>query len=173
MKKALIVVDFQNDFVNGSLGFEGAEKLDNKICDRITEYREQNADVIFTFDTHDNDFLNTYEGKSLPVPHCIRGSDGWNLYGKTAGMLNSSSLGFEKSSFGSLDFAGYLKSKKYESIMLVGLVSNICVISNAVLAKAALPEAEIIVDSSCTDSNDKELNQKALDVMAGMQIKII
>ena len=81
MKKALIVVDYQNDFVNGALGFEGAEKLDDIICEKIQQYRKEGGHIIFTFDTHEANYLNTMEGKNLPVEHCIKGTEGHKLYG--------------------------------------------------------------------------------------------
>lgn len=170
MKKLLIVVDYQNDFVNGSLGFNGAEKLENKIIEKISEYKDN--DVIYTLDTHNENYMDTMEGKNLPVKHCIKNSEGWNLYGRLKDLLKDNQC-FEKETFGSTKLFDYLLNNNYESIELVGLVSNICVISNAIIAKTALPEAEIIVDASCTASFDDSLNQKALDVMEGLQIKII
>lgn len=173
MKKILIVVDFQNDFVTGSLGFEKAVALEEAICNKIEQYQKNNDEVVFTFDTHGQDYLKTQEGKHLPVPHCIKNSEGWYLYGKIATLCQQDHKCFNKETFGSMELAEYLKKNKYEWIELIGVVSNICVISNAVLAKAAVPEAEIIVDASCTASFDESLHQKALDVMKGMHIKII
>ena len=170
MKKLLIVVDFQNDFVNGSLGFDGAEKLENKIIQKISKYKDNN--IIYTLDTHYENYMNTMEGKNLPVMHCIKNSEGWNLYGKLKDLLKDHQC-FEKETFGSTKLFEYLIKNNYDSIELVGLVSNICIISNAIIAKTALPEAEIIVDASCTASFDDILNEKALDVMEGLQIKII
>ncbi len=173
MKKALIVVDFQNDFVSGTLGFEKARGLEDKIADKIREYRKGNNDIIFTFDTHFEDYLSTHEGKNLPVKHCIKDTDGWELFGKIRSMKIPEDKSFEKSTFGSLELAKYLEIKVYDKIELVGLVSNICVISNAVLAKSALPEAEIIVDAQCTASYDESMNEKVLDIMSGLQINVI
>lgn len=173
MKKLLAVIDFQKDFVNGALGFEGAEKLDEKISEKIEEYLKDKNDIIFTFDTHYENYPETMEGKNLPVPHCIKGKEGFKLFGKTGKYLSCAEKVFEKPTFGSIEFGKWLEGKDYQSIELVGLVSNICVVSNAVIAKASLPESEIIVDASCTDSYDKELHKKVLDVMEGMQIKVI
>jgi nicotinamidase-related amidase len=169
MKKLLIVVDYQNDFVNGALGFPEAELLDEKICAKIDEY--ENDEIIYTLDTHFDNYSSTQEGKNLPVPHCIKGTNGHELYGKTKEKLSGKRF-FEKNTFPSLSLGEYLKTQEYSSIELVGLVSNICVLSNAVIAKAACPEAEIIVDSSLTAGADKELHQKALDVMHGLQITV-
>ncbi len=173
MNKLLLIIDFQNDFVDGSLGFDGAEKLDSVIAEKIMFYRENNWDVAFTFDTHNEDYLSTLEGKNLPVEHCIKGTFGHNLYGKCATLIQPNDKLFFKPTFGSGELYEYLKDKDYEEIEIVGLVSNICVISNAIISKTALPEASIIVDAACTDSFDKILNEKALDVMEGLQIKVL
>lgn len=173
MKKLLIVVDYQNDFVNGSLGFKKAEELEEKIAEKINQYRKENGEIIFTLDTHGKDYSETQEGKLLPVPHCIKGTKGHELYGKVASLKKETDLAIEKPTFGSVELFEYLKGKKYESVELVGLVSNICVISNAVIAKTALPETTVIVDASCTASNDDRLNEEVLDVMETLQIKII
>lgn len=171
--KCLIVVDYQVDFVKGTLGFEGAEKLDSVISGKIDKYRYDGGEVIFTFDTHSEDYLQTNEGRHLPVEHCIKGTDGHKLFGKTAEKLSEKDNCFYKPSFGSAELFEYLKNKNYKSIELCGLVSNICVISNAILAKTACPEAEIIVDSDATASNDKNLNTAAFDVMRSLQIEVI
>ncbi|HEX3027346.1 MAG TPA: isochorismatase family cysteine hydrolase [Clostridia bacterium] len=173
MKKALIVVDYQKDFVIGSLGFPKAEALDETIAAKIQEYRSSGDDIIVTLDTHTEDYLETQEGKSLSVIHCVRGTAGWDLFGETAKQIRETDRKFEKGTFGSLALAEHLKRQGYEQVELVGVVSNICVISNAVLAKAALPESLIIVDAACTASNDDIMNEKALDVMEGIQIKVI
>ncbi len=170
MKKLLIVVDFQKDFVDGSLGFPGAEALEERIAEKIREYADD--DIIYTLDTHGNDYMNTLEGRRLPVPHCIKGTEGHGLYGE-AGELLKDKICFEKNTFPSLEMGKYLEGKDYDSIELCGLVSNICVLSNAVIAKAACPEADIIVSSSLTASADGDLHQKALDVMRGMQITVV
>ena len=173
MKKALIVVDYQKDFVTGSLGFSKAETLDRAIAAKIREYRSSDGDVLVTFDTHEKNYLETQEGRNLPVVHCVRGTDGWNLFGETAGQIEKTDRRFEKNTFGSLALAEYLKEQGYEQVELVGVVSNICVISNAVLAKAALPESQIVVDAACTASGDEKMNEKALDVMEGLQIRVV
>ncbi len=170
MKKLLIVVDYQNDFVSGSLGFDGAMDLENGICAKIDEY--ENDEIIYTLDTHGEDYMSTQEGKNLPVPHCIKGTKGHELYGKVKKMLAGKKF-FEKNTFPSMDMGKFLEGKAYDKIELCGLVSSICVISNAVIAKAACPEAEIIVNSALTAGADLELHQKALDVMRGLQITVL
>jgi nicotinamidase-related amidase len=178
VKNILIVVDYQNDFVNGALGFAGAEKLDKGIAYTINEYIDNDDIVIATFDTHDAFYLDSQEGKKLPVKHCIMGEDGWQLFGDTGRLCynNKSVKNIYKPTFGSAELCDMLrklsKETKIGSVTLVGLVTNMCVISNAIIAKAALPESEIIVKKYLVDSFDKELHQKALDVMASMQITI-
>ena len=174
MKKLLVVVDYQNDFVDGALGFPGAEKLDALICKKIAQYRaDDDSDIIFTLDTHGKNYLSTQEGRNLPTPHCIAGTHGWELYGKTGEMYMDEDTVIEKPAFGSLELMDIADENAYEQIELVGLVSNICVLSNAVLLKTALPEAEIIVDAACTASFDPALHEKCLDVLEGIQIKVI
>lgn len=171
-KELLIVVDYQKDFVDGSLGFEQAVTLEQPIYDKILAYKERGQDVIFTLDTHGQNYLDTREGEGLPFMHCLRESDGWQLYGKVAALCDASTRCFEKSTFGSLELAQYLREEGYERIELVGVVTNICVISNAILAQAALPQAYIFVDASCCASNDPAMHDKALDVMVGLQMQI-
>lgn len=173
MKKLLVVVDYQNDFVNGSLGFDGAEKIEEPIARKINEYRKTGGDVAFTIDTHSNDYLNTAEGKALPIIHCLKNSSGWELYGKTAQLKQVEDHCFYKHSYGSAELFKYLRFSNYDKVELVGVVTNICVLVNAVLAKTALPEAEIVVDSSCVAGNDDRLCRAALEVMQGLQIKIV
>lgn len=173
MKNLLLVIDFQKDFVDGALGFENACKLDEKIASKIKSYRKNNDDIIFTFDTHEDNYLDTFEGKNLPVKHCIKGSEGWKLYGETGTLIQDSDRAFLKPTFGSYELLEYLKNTNYEKIEIVGLVTNVCVISNAIIVKTAQPETPIVVDASCVSSYDSELHNKTLDVMEGLQISII
>lgn len=170
MKKLLLIVDFQNDFVDGALGFDGALDVVEPIYDKIAEYKSKGDDIIFTRDTHDDNYLNTQEGKNLPVPHCIKGTHGWEIYGEANDPDN---VVFDKGAFGSLELGQYLVGKDYDVVELGGLVSNICIISTAVIVKSALPEALIVVDERLTDSYDKVLHQASLEVMEGFQIKVI
>ena len=114
MKKLLIVVDYQKDFVNGSLGFKEAEDLDEYLASLIDQ-----DDVIFTFDTHQNNYLETQEGKNLPIEHCIKNSDGWELYGKVNTAKKEYDICIEKTTFGSLELGNYLKGKVYSQNMLI------------------------------------------------------
>lgn len=180
-KKVLVVVDYQKDFVDGALGFESAKNLDEGITALMKEYAEdENGLIICTFDTHGEDYLDTQEGKKLPVEHCIACTDGWSLYGEAEMveiMYPMKCTRIKKPTFGSMELGrrlGIINDYQggIESITFVGVVTNMCVISNAVIAKAACPEAEIIIKKDLVDSFDKELHQKALDVMASMQMTI-
>ncbi|NLW89227.1 MAG: cysteine hydrolase [Clostridiaceae bacterium] len=172
MTKLLIVVDYQKDFVDGALGFPGAERLHEPICAKIEEYKRNQDVVVFTKDTHHTEYLSTREGRHLPVVHCVRGTMGHELYGRLE-ELSRGCMVFEKYTFGSDILFDYLRSSGFSEIELVGLVSNICVLSNAILAQTALPEAMITVNASLTDSYDKDLNAKTLDVLEGLQVRVI
>ena len=172
MKRLLIVVDYQVDFVNGALGFPEAVLLEGKIAEKIRAYRAASNDVAFTFDTHGANYLATQEGKQLPVPHCVHESAGWELFGEIKELALPKDRRFLKPCFGSAELFDFLRGSEYDTIELVGVVTNICVISNAVLAKTALPEAEIIVDAFCCAGNNTTLHEKALDVMESFQISV-
>ena len=154
MPRYLFVIDYQNDFVDGALGFPGAEKLDERIAAKVRQYGK--GRVLFTRDTHFENYLDTREGKNLPVKHCIKGSFGWEVYGETAKALREvEAPGIDKLVFG-MDVTdpatAAVLPRSADEIELVGLVSNICVVSNAVVLQSKYPEATIIVDAACTDS---------------------
>lgn len=174
MENYLFVIDYQKDFVDGALGFPGAEKLDEPIAEKIRSYGK--GRVFFTRDTHFEDYLTTREGKNLPVPHCLKGSDGWQVYGQTRQALEEvEAVAIDKLSFGidvSDPAVAALLPETAQRIELVGLVSNICLVSNAVVLQSKYPQATIAVDARYTDSFDKALNEKVLDVMAGFQVEV-
>lgn len=172
MKRLLLVIDYQNDFVSGALGFPGAEALDGLIAEKIREYRNTGGDIAFTMDTHDPSYSSTQEGRKLPVPHCFAGTSGWQLYGETAKAADPKDSYFSKPTFPSLDLANWIKTQDYDQVELCGLVSYICVLSNAIMVKAALPEAELVVDARCTAGPDKGLTDKALDMMACVHVTL-
>ena len=175
MNRYLFVIDYQNDFVDGALGFPGAEKLDAKIAAKVREYGK--GHVLFTRDTHFENYLETREGKNLPVKHCIKGSFGWEVYGETAKALREvEASAIDKLVFGmdvTAPATAAILPESADEIELVGLVSNICVVSNAVVLQNKYPEATIFVDASCTDSFDKVLHEKVLDVLEGFQVKVV
>ena len=174
MGRLLVVVDMQNDFVDGALGFEGADGIISGIADKINEYKASGDEVVYTLDTHHENYSDTQEGKNLPVPHCIEGTEGYDLVPALKDIL-SDCKAFKKPVFGSMELGNYIgkNASRYDSIELCGLVSNICVISNAVIAKAAAPEAQIIVNRALTDSFDKKLNDETFDIMKGIQITVL
>ena len=175
MNRYLFVIDYQNDFVDGALGFPGAETLDAGIAAKVRAYGE--GHVLFTRDTHFENYLETREGKLLPVPHCLKGTQGWELYGETArACAEVNAPAIDKLVFG-MDVtdpatAAVLPASADE-IELVGLVSNICVISNACVLQAKYPEARIIVDAKLTASMDAAMHEKVLDVLECFQVKVI
>ena len=175
MNRYLFVIDYQNDFVDGALGFPDAEKLDEKIAAKVRAYGK--GHVLFTRDTHFENYLTTREGRNLPVEHCIRGSHGWEVYGETAKALAEvEAPAIDKLVFGmevSAPAIAAVLPEAADEIELVGLVSNICVVSNAVVLQSKYPEATILVDAACTDSFDKSLHEKVLDVLSGFQVKVI
>ena len=175
MTRYLFVIDYQNDFVDGALGFPGAELLDEKISAKVRAYGKDH--VLFTRDTHFENYLTTREGKNLPVEHCIKGTHGWQVYGETAKALAEvEAKAIDKLVFG-MDVTdpatAAVLPETADEIELVGLVSNICVVSNAVVLQSKYPEASIIVDASCTDSFDKSLHEKVLDVLSSFQVTVI
>ena len=158
MQKVLVVVDMQNDFIDGALGTKEAVAIVPGVKEKIENF---DGVVLFTRDTHETYYLDTQEGQKLPVPHCIRDTEGWPI---------------DKETFGSTDLAGELvamnEDNEIESITFVGLCTDICVISNALLAKASLPEVPIIVDAKCCAGVTPESHENALKAMEACQIQI-
>lgn len=175
MDRYLFVIDYQNDFVDGALGFPGAQLLDQRIAAKVREYGE--GRVIFTRDTHFDNYLDTREGRHLPIVHCVKGTPGWELYGETAtACAEVKARAIDKRVFG-MDVTdpatAAVLPEKADRIELVGLVSSICVVSNACVLQARYPEAQLIVDASCTAGLSAEMNEKVLDVMENIQIQVI
>lgn len=170
MKKALVVVDFQNDFIDGALGFKKAQTLKERILKLVSEFR---GDLLFTFDTHEKNYLNTKEGRNLPVPHCIKGENGWQMSAEFTPFLQKASGVFEKSTFGSLDLAEFLKAQNYEQVEFCGLVSHICVFHNIILAFNALPNAKLILHQNATASFDENLQNHAFELLKAFWVEIV
>ncbi|MCQ2598720.1 MAG: cysteine hydrolase [Treponema sp.] len=169
--KLLIVVDMQNDFIDAALGTKEAVAIVPAVAKKIAEYREAGNQVIFTRDTHQKNYMETQEGKNLPVMHCIEGTDGWQI---SKELEVGESKIFNKPSFGSMELADYVASlNDIEEIELIGLCTGICVISNAFILKAKLPEVKITVDSSCCACVTPESHQTALNAMKLCQINVI
>ena len=169
--KILCVIDMQNDFIDGALGTKEAEAIVQNVKEKIELYRKNGDTVIFTRDTHTEDYMNTQEGRKLPVPHCIKGSNGWEI---SALLDTEGSVIIDKPTFGSYELSDYIASlTDVEEIEFVGLCTDICVISNAMLLKARLTEAPITVDSSCCAGVTPESHLNALSAMKMCQIEII
>lgn len=178
--KILIVVDMQNDFIDGALGTTEAVAIVDRVAEKIQAARkEEGSFVWFTRDTHEENYPETQEGRKLPVKHCIRGTHGWEISSK---LDVADSIIIDKPTFGSLELAGRLLELDglmamdpvgLESVELVGLCTDICVISNAMLVKAALPELTVTVDATCCAGVTPESHANALSAMKMCQINII
>ncbi len=169
----LIVVDMQNDFIDGVLGTKEAVAILPAVKERIKNF---DGRVLFTRDTHEADYLSTQEGQNLPVEHCIKGTDGWQINAGLDALRKEEPI--DKPVFGSVALGQLLKAydtyeEKIESITLVGVCTDICVISNAMLIKSFLPEAPIFVDAACCAGVTPESHERALDAMAVCQIKVL
>ena len=177
--KALIVIDMQNDFVTGSLGSEAAQKIVPNVLAKVKEYCNNKQMIYLTYDTHRKDYLETEEGKNLPIPHCIEHTDGHKLIKELYDQLNDYSITlsdwFVKPTFGSVDLGEHLHhhSDNLESIEIIGLCTDICVVSNALLIKAFCPNIPIYVDASCCAGTSKEAHDAAIKTMKSCQIHIL
>lgn len=172
--KYLIVVDMQKDFVTGSLGTEEAKVILPKVIEKVKNY---NGKIIFTKDTHTADYFSTQEGRNLPVKHCIMNEEGWNLEDGLEDIVHAAQWKtYNKQTFGSVELAADLKQENdkepIEEIELCGLCTDICVISNALLLKAFMPEVPVYVDAACCAGVTPESHKNALKAMKMCQIYI-
>lgn len=172
MKTGLIVVDMQNDFIAGSLGTMEAQAVVPAVCARIRRAAEAGEWIACTMDTHEEDYLFTQEGSKLPVAHCIRHTRGWELHPDVAAALPAGVPSFCKETFGSMALAAALP-QELEAVELIGLCTDICVISNALLLKAARPELRISVNAACCAGVTPKSHQTALEAMGPCQIDIV
>ena len=171
MKKYLVVVDMQNDFIDGALGTSEAQGIVGAVRDVINGF---DGNIIFTRDTHTSDYMSTREGRHLPVPHCIKDTHGWQI---TDELSTDGALIIDKPTFGSVELAEYLTNENevdsISSVTLVGLCTDICVISNAMLIKAALPETDVcVVEKACAGVTPNS-HENAISAMKMCQITII
>ena len=172
MRKILIVIDMQNDFIDAALGTKEAEAIVDAVKKKIWTYPAK--DIIATMDTHGENYMETQEGKYLPVPHCIKGSEGWKIRPDIAELLKGAKI-YEKPTFGSTALAADMKAlseKEDIELELIGLCTDICVVSNALLLKAAMPEVKISVDPSCCAGVTPEKHMAALETMRSCQIQV-
>ena len=170
MKKLLIVVDMQNDFVTGALGSAQAAEILPGVNAKIRQYRQNGGEIIFTRDTHGDDYLTTQEGRCLPVVHCLKGSWGHSL---AEGLDCSGCEVFDKPHFGSLELAALAAKGKYDEIELCGVCTDICVVSNALILKAQLPETTITVDAACCAGVSIQSHNAALLTMKMCQVNVV
>lgn len=166
MKKTLIVVDMQNDFIDMALGTKEAVAIVPKVKEKIREYSQNGDEIIFTRDTHFEDYLDTTEGKNLPVEHCIKGTKGWEI---ADGLYVEGSKIIDKPNFGWPNW----NEEKLERVELIGLCTDICVVSNALIIKAMFPDAEVKVDSACCAGVTRESHKSALKTMQMCQVQIV
>ncbi len=174
MKRFLVVVDMQKDFVDGALGTKEAVSIVENVVNKIISFE---GELFVTYDTHFENYMDSAEGKKLPVPHCVKGTEGWQLNESVAKALDGKVYtAVEKITFGSTELPKLIKAaagNENFSVELIGLCTDICVVSNALLLKAHFPEAEISVDSSCCAGVTPESHQAALTTMGFCQINVL
>lgn len=163
--KTLIVVDMQNDFIDGSLGTKEAQAIVPNVKKKIQEYQNRGDEIIFTRDTHQSDYLDTPEGKKLPVVHCIEGTKGWQI---ADGLEAEGCTYIDKPTFGWTHW----NERTFQEIEMVGLCTDICVVSNALILKATFPSVEITVDASCCAGVTPQTHLAALETMKMCQILV-
>ena len=171
MSRALIVVDVQNDFVTGALGSKDAQAVIPAIKEKIKQYEDAGDEIVFTKDLHNDDYLNTSEGKKLPIKHCITGTDGAKI---VDGLLTGDHWIIVKHTFGNPDWDSDLEAiGDLNNIEIIGLDTDICVVTNALIIKTLRPEIEVTVDASCCAGSTPEKHKAALEVMKSCQINVI
>jgi len=166
MKKTLIVVDMQNDFIDMALGTKEAVAIVPAVKAKIEEYVKKGDEIIFTRDTHQKNYLDTPEGRKLPVPHCIQGTKGWEI---ADGLYVEGCKIIDKPNFGWPNW----KDEILEDVELIGLCTDICVVSNALIIKATFPDAKVAVDKNCCAGVTPDTHNAALSTMQMCQIEII
>lgn len=166
MKKTLIVVDMQKDFIDGALGTKEAVAIVENVRKKIAKYQANGDEIIFTRDTHQPNYLETNEGKHLPVEHCIEGTEGWQI---GEGLEVEGAIYIDKPSFGFMNWKDY----DLEEVEIVGLCTDICVVSNALIIKATYPEIRVSVDASCCAGVTPESHEAALTTMKMCQVEVI
>ena len=164
--KTLLVIDMQNDFIDGSLGTKEAVAIVDKVKAKIEEYRANGDRVIFTRDTHHENYMDTNEGKHLPVVHCIEGTEGWQI---REGLAFDGAEIIDKPSFGYANWKTY----DFEEVEIIGLCTDICVVSNALIIKALFPEIRVCVDPACCAGVTPESHEAAIKTMQMCQVEIL
>ena len=170
-KRLLVVVDMQNDFISGTLGSDAAKNAIPAVAELISREKQAGAEIVFTQDTHGKNYLFTREGKYLPVPHCLRGSEGWEIVPELAPYADGART-FEKYEFGSIALADYARKGRYREIILCGVCTDICVVSNAILLKTFCTEAEVKVISAACAGTSAENHAAALRTLQSCHILV-
>lgn len=170
MKKALIVIDMQNDFVFDALGSADAQEILPNVIKRVEKARADGEQVIFTRDTHDSDYSTTQEGRKLPISHCVKGTHGWAI---CDGLYQLGDVVFDKPVFGSTELAKYLQQQSFDSVEFIGVCTDICVVSNVLLAKAVCLQTEIFVRENCCAGLSKDKHKAALETMRSCQVTVL
>ena len=177
MRNILIVVDMQKDFVTGALASAEAQAILPEVKAKISEYDRTGKEIIFTRDTHGEDYMQTNEGKHLPVPHCIKGTDGWQICSELTDGITSEYKTVDKPTFGFLGWKDVLASGTADGsdldIEMIGVCTDICVVSNALILKAMYPEAAVRVEAGCCAGVTPEAHAAALATMRSCQVDII
>lgn len=171
--KILVVIDMQNDFIDGALGTKEAVEIVPRVAEKIKKF---DGRILATRDTHEENYLETQEGRNLPVKHCIRGTKGWEICPELKELIKEKPV--DKMTFGSIELGRTLKEyhehkESVESITLIGLCTDICVISNAMIVKASLPEVPVIVDAACCAGVTPASHRQALEAMKVCQITVV
>lgn len=172
MKTLLVIVDMQQDFVSGALGTAEAQALLPRMAEKIQKAAAEGTALAYTMDTHQPNYLETQEGKHLPVTHCVEGTTGWGLCAELAPLLQGAKE-FRKPGFGSVALGEYVKSEGFERVELVGVCTGICVLSNAAVIKAFAPETEVVVDGSLCACVSPDSHQTALKAMRLIQVDMV
>ena len=170
MKEVLIVIDMQKDFLTGALANANEKTVTKNVKKKIQSWRNAGKEILFTRDTHGENYMQTQEGKILPVPHCIKNTDGWQI---VEGLNEPTDKVFDKPTFGSVELATYVQAGGYDRVELVGVCTDICVVSNAILIKAFCPETVVAVDGACCAGVTQESHDAALKTMAACQVELV
>ena len=169
MKQLLVVVDMQNDFVTGSLGSADAVKIVPNVVDLVQKFNSYGDFVVFTRDTHGDNYLATQEGTNLPVVHCVKDTWGWQIVDELAPYVNTV---IDKPTFASVELGEFVKQGQFDKVTLVGLCTDICVISNAMIIKGFCPETQVAVVSNCCAGVTAESHNNALNAMKMCQVRV-
>ena len=172
MNRVLVIVDYQKDFVDGKLGNPAAREIETAICRKIEEYLASGDDLIFLMDTHEERDLTAREFEFAHCLHCVQDSEGWHIYGKVADYVPQAKYVIRKNCYGSAELGDVLRQNQYEVVELAGVTTHSCVFSNAIIAAAAVPRAQILVDAACTASANEDQKNASLEMLQKLHIQV-